>query len=135
MRLAIFSTSAALSVGLRQRRPIRLTASSPIIRLGMWENGMFPVLGLPKTATPEQVIKRTFEMIGFDKGHVTSYTILDMRQVRFVAACQTCTRGTRQDQFGEKIVLFKYVGPKVGWWTRVVDANRATIETSRTVNA
>ena len=94
------------------------TISDPIDRLavdysashGLWENGMYPILGLPETALPEQVIKRIFEMTGFDKGHVTNYRILKIRHVHIQGSLPDLyTTALVQTNFGEKIVLFKYV--------------------------
>lgn len=126
MRAILLSIFAVFLVGCA-------TTSNPIDHLvadfsashGLWENGMSPILGLPETALPEQVIKKTFEMTGFDKGHVTSYKILKIRQVRIQGSLpDVYTAVLVQTDFGEKIVLFKYVGPIVGWWSRVFDTNR-----------
>ena len=126
MKQSLTCLAVALLVGCA-------TTPDPIDRLvadfsashGLWENGVSPLLGLPETALPEQVIKRTFEMTGFDKGHVTSYKILKIRQVHIQGSLpDSYTAALIQTDFGEKIILFKYVGLTVGWRSRVFDANR-----------
>ncbi|MFA5393731.1 MAG: hypothetical protein WC081_05575 [Candidatus Ratteibacteria bacterium] len=98
----------------------RLTANYSASH-GLWENGAFPILDLPETTLPEQVIKRIFEMTGFDKGYVTNYRILKIRQVHIQGSLPDLyTAALVQTNFGEKIVLFKYEGS--GWWSRVCDA-------------
>lgn len=124
MRSTLFPLLAAFLVGCA-------TMPDPIDRLvagfsashGLWENGVFPVLGLSETVLPEQVIQRTFAMTGFEKGHVTSYKILKIRQVHIPGGLpDVYTAAIVRTDFGEKIVLFKYAGPTVGWWSRVYDA-------------
>jgi hypothetical protein len=106
------------------------TVSDPIERLvadfsasyGLWENGTFPMLGLPETASTDEVVAKTFKMTGFDKGQVTSYKILKIRQAHIRGSLPDLyTAVLVQTDFGEKIVLFKYVGSSVGWWSRVYD--------------
>ena len=71
------------------------------------------------------VIKRAFEMTGFDKGHVTNYKILEIRQVRIRGSLPDLyTAALVRTGVGEKIVLFQYQLPAFGWWSRIVDANR-----------
>lgn len=87
-----------------------------------WLSGAFPLLGLPETASPEQVIKRIFEKWDFDKkGFVTSYRILKIRQVHIRGSLPDLyTAALVQTNFGKKIVLFRYGGYE--WWSRVCDA-------------
>jgi hypothetical protein len=90
----------------------------------LWQNGSLPILDLPETASPEQVIERTLAMITFDKGHVTSYRISKVRQVHIRGSLPDLyTAALVQTNFGEKIVLLKYnVGARSPWWSRVYDA-------------
>jgi hypothetical protein len=105
--------------------PIDRLASDFSSSHGLWENGAFPMLGLPATASTEEVVAKTFKMTGFDKGHVTSYKILKIREIHIQGSLPDLyTAVLVQTDFGEKIVLFKYVGSSVGWWSRVYDANR-----------
>lgn len=126
VRLAVLALAAAIFVACK-------TPPDPIDHLvadfsksyGLWENGFFPSLGLPQTAPPEQVIKKTFQMTGFNNGHVSDYEILKTRQVRIPGSSQDLyTAAMVRTDLGEKIVMFKYDGPHVGWWSRIYDANR-----------
>jgi hypothetical protein len=93
---------------------------------GLWQNGLYPMLGLPESASPEQILERVFQKTGFDRGHVSSYKILEVRQVRIPGSLpDRYTAALVQTDLGEKIVLFKYDGQAAGgWWSRVYEANR-----------
>ena len=138
MRLVILPIIAIVMTGCALPPEPRVTASppaavaDPIDRLvadllssyGLWENGVFPILGLPETASTDEVVAKTFKMTGFDKGQVTSYKVLKIRQVHIRGSLPDLyTAVLVQTDFGEKIVLLKYVGASVGWWSRVYDAN------------
>lgn len=90
---------------------------------GLWENGLFPKLDLPASASTEQVVARVFQMTGFDKGRVENYHILEIRRVRIPwAGLDSYTAVLVDTELGKKIVLLKHEGPAVGWWSRVYDA-------------
>ncbi|MGA2867154.1 MAG: hypothetical protein ABSF95_21975 [Verrucomicrobiota bacterium] len=101
-----------------QRLVARLSSSH-----GLWQNGLFPKLDLPATASTEQVVSRVFQMSGFDKGHVTTHRILETRQVRIPGSLPDIYTAVLVDtDLGKKIVLLKHEGPAAGWWSRVYDA-------------
>jgi len=90
---------------------------------GMWENGDFPVLDLPQTASPEDVIKKRFSM-GLLIREAAHYQILKIRQIHIPIAeigSDLYTAVVVRLDSGDKIVLIKYCGPKIGWWSRVYD--------------
>ncbi|MBN1384176.1 MAG: hypothetical protein JW983_04750 [Elusimicrobia bacterium] len=88
----------------------------------LWQNGEYPILGLPKSASTEQVVAKVFKMTGFDKGHVTKYKILKVREVRITGSLpDVYTAVLVSTDFGNKIVLIRYDGPNLGWWSRVYD--------------
>jgi hypothetical protein len=107
-----------------------------------WQNGMAPILELPATASTDEVITRMFEKISFAEGRVTQYGILETRLVQIpdslpypspyyptVAAVKSSKRlpytymaALVRTDYGDKIVLLKYGGPRIGWWSRVYDA-------------
>lgn len=117
----------------------RAATSDPIDNLvadfsdshGLWSNGLFPSLNLPETALPEQVIKKNLEMSmpDFNKGNPTNYTILKIRHLQGGLPDAALV----QTGFGEKIVLFYYAGPTVGWWSRNYDASKYITDTQSAV--
>ena len=147
MRIALFLLLASLLAGCKtasiqpaltstQSETPQAVASDPIDLLvakllasgGMWQNGLFPVLGLPATATPEQVVSRYFSM-GLPSGQVPDYKILKIREVHIpitgMIAPDLYTAALLWTSTGEKILLFQYQGAAVGWWSRVYDAKTA----------
>jgi type IV pilus biogenesis protein CpaD/CtpE len=126
MRSALFVIIAALLAGCA-------TAPDPIDHLvadlssthGFWVNGLGMNVKLPKTASPEQVVEQVFQTATFEKGRVTSYKFLKVRQVHIqFYSPESYTAALVQTNFGEKIVLFKYEEDFGSWWNRVYDANR-----------
>jgi hypothetical protein len=90
---------------------------------GMWRNGISSPLGLPASAPTEQVVARAFRMNGFDKGHVKTYHILEIRQVAISETLPNpdVYKAVLVDaDLGKKIVILKY--ESWGWWSRAYDA-------------
>jgi hypothetical protein len=128
---SIFATIiAAMLVGCAT------AASDPIDQLvtnlsasHLWENGMFPDIKLPATASTEEVVTKIVAKTAFENAqhasvyNVTKFKILKIRRVRIPGSLpDQYTAVLIQTDFGERIVLFKYVGEAVGWWSRVYDA-------------
>jgi len=103
----------------------------------VWRNGMYPELRLPATAATDEVIARVFEMTSFQEGRAKGYRILETRLVQIsenlpytnIAAVRiseslpyTYIAALVRTEFGDKIVLLKYEGPRTGWWSRVYDS-------------
>ena len=81
---------------------------------GLWVNGLYPTLDLPRTATAEQVLTRMFERISFDRGKVTEFKLVQLRTIQLdQAPMQAALVDTNQ---GRKVVLFRW--EKSGWWSR-----------------
>jgi ankyrin repeat protein len=126
MRWSIIAFVAALLVAGCSSTP------DPIDRLvtelsstqGMWVNGYWQGVNLPKTATPKQVVEQYFKESYFDTGQVTNYTILKVRQVDIPYSNQHDLRTAvlAQTSFGEKIILLKSY--RDDWSCRAYDANR-----------
>ena len=91
-----------------------------------WTNGVFPAIKLPSTATTEQVVSEVFRMTGFDQGHVTSYKVMQTKDVQIPVGMplERYTAVLVQTNFGEKIALLKYEGGSSGWWSRVYDIEK-----------
>jgi hypothetical protein len=85
-----------------------------------WNNGLFPVLGLPATASTEEVVARVFRM---KEERIPK--ILEIRKVQIkdsLPADAIYTAVLIETDSGRKIVLLRYLPPAGGWWTRVYGA-------------
>ena len=100
------------------------TTPDPIDRLvagfssshGLWTRGLFPAIKLPGTASTDEVVAKVLE------GQVASYKILKARPVHIQGSLPDLyTAVLVQTNVGEKIVLFRYDGETVGWWSRIFD--------------
>jgi hypothetical protein len=86
----------------------------------MWSNGMFPVLGLPVSASIDQLVERVFEMTSFSAGPARDISIIVARKVRIPGALpDEYIAVSVSTDIGPMIVLLKYEGDRVGWWSRV----------------
>jgi hypothetical protein len=90
---------------------------------GLWLNGIYPILGLPATASTDEVIARMFEMTSFAEGRVKQYRILETRLVQ--VSGDTYIAALVRTELGDKIVLLRYAGTPMGWWSRVYDPRSA----------
>jgi hypothetical protein len=88
---------------------------------GLWQNGPFPRLDVPETASAEQVVRSVFEKISFDRGRVTAHRVLLVREVRIDSDSYTAV--LVDTNLGKKIVLFGR-GTTLRW-SRVYDAPTA----------
>lgn len=102
----------------------------------LWRNGHFADVKLPATASTDEVIAGMFEKLSLQEGQVSRFRVLETRLVRIpenVPYTNVPTTRTTQalhytyiaalvrTDYGDKIVLMKYEGPRVGWWSRVYD--------------
>jgi hypothetical protein len=88
-----------------------------------WQNGVFPVINLPETASPNEVIAQCFKMTGFNEGRIKTYKILETKTVRIPGSLPvTYTAALVDSDLGQKIVLIKHIQPD-HWWTRVYNAD------------
>ena len=95
---------------------------SRLSSLPMWENGTFPTLNLPATASTEQVVTRVFRMTGFDKQPVTNHRIIETCQVQIPSSFMGFYTAVLVDTpSGRKIVLLACQKSGAGWWSRVFD--------------
>lgn len=89
----------------------------------VWQNGMYPILGLPATASTDEVIARVFEMTSFQEGRAKRYRILETRLVQISEnLAYTYLAALVRTDFGDRIVLLKYGDSRTGWWSRVYDS-------------
>jgi hypothetical protein len=85
----------------------------------LWTNGLSPTLPLPKTASVEAVLAEMFQHVSFDPGPVTSHRILVTRRVHIGSEPEPYTAVLVDTNLGRKIVLLRYDGEELGWWSRV----------------
>jgi hypothetical protein len=121
MRSTFYFLIVALLVGCA-------TTPVPVDRLvkdlrsssGLWQNGTFPDINLPRTASTEEVLCKALE----GDRQVTNYSIVKVRHVSIHSDfLHLYTEVIVQTNLGEKIVLFKYEGQTHGfWWSRIYDA-------------
>lgn len=88
----------------------------------LWQNGAYPIILLPQSATSPEVIDQCIKMVGFDQGHIKTYKIIEIREIDIPNSYPPhhCAALIDSD-LGGKIVLFRYENPKIGWWSRVFD--------------
>ncbi|MDB6037127.1 MAG: hypothetical protein JWM99_968 [Verrucomicrobiales bacterium] len=90
---------------------------------GTWATGSFPHLHLAANATTDQVVSSVFQSTPLDLGPVTEHRILEVRHLVLRGdRSGVYTAALVDTDFGVKIVLMKYAGPTVGWWSHVYDA-------------
>ena len=89
----------------------------------MWKNGADSIR-VTQATTPEEVVSETLRMAKFEAGLMTSYQILDIREVHIP---DTCTAALVDTNLGRMIVLMQYVKEKGStpgyWWRRIYDAS------------
>lgn len=85
----------------------------------LWQNGTFPKIDLPQSASSGEVLRRMFELISFDAGKVTRHTVLAERDVKLGDASYKAL--VVDTDRGKQVVLMRFEGPQVGWWTRSYD--------------
>ncbi len=128
MRPFLVPILASLVVGCATKPdPIDRLVADYTATHGMWVNGEFPILGLPETASQEQVIKRALEMHDFSSDDVDSCKILKVRRIH-IPPTNRNDRGLFaalvQVNTGQKIVLFRWAG--IEWWSRICDAKSSS---------
>ena len=121
--LAGCSATQKSSVAVRQ--PIAADAqpvlSDPIDRVvarasesPFFMTGMFHGLDLPTSASSELVIARALALV---VPKVTSYKVLEIREVHVGSWKQPFTAAHVQTNLGEKVILFQKL--ENGWWQQV----------------
>jgi hypothetical protein len=112
----------------------RVAAADPIARLvdrlsashGLWQNGLFPSLGLTASASNEEILSRIFELYVCAEGRVFEHGIVEVRQIRIPGELPDLyTALLVETNLGRKIVILKFNGPVVDWWSRVYDPDAA----------
>jgi hypothetical protein len=85
---------------------------------GMGLNGEYPDISLPSDAKPNEVLTQAVKVFGFDQGHIQTYQIQNIRQVRLDT--EIYSAALVHSDLGKKIFLFKPERSNM-WWTRFYD--------------
>jgi hypothetical protein len=93
-------------------------ASSPL-----WENGLFPKIDLPPSADVGQIVAAVFGNGSSDHGRVMVPRIQRTRMVSI--ADREYQAAVVETNSGRKILLYRYQGPTIGWWTRIYEEDSA----------
>jgi hypothetical protein len=118
--------SAAAEQAAAKSDPITTLVEKISASRGLWLNGSYPILGLPASASADEVLARMFEMTSFAEGRVKQYRILETRLVQISGSPpNTCIAALVRTELGDKIVLLRYEGTPMGWWSRVYDPGSA----------
>jgi len=80
-----------------------------------WRRGIFSPISLPETAKPEEVIQAALHQY---RNQNLACVTLEIRKVKIgnlidYMAARVSIQST------EKVVLFRYEGEKIGWWSRI----------------
>ncbi|MBN2714028.1 MAG: hypothetical protein JXR97_16535 [Planctomycetes bacterium] len=106
------------------------TASDPIDKLvtslnasnGMWINGLALNIDLPASASPDVIFAAAIKLVGFDEGHIKTYRIQEVREVKLnTGQTESYSAALVDTDLGRKVFLFKReINNR--WWARVYDA-------------
>ena len=122
MRFTPFIIIAALMAGCATKPDSIDRLVSRLSSDHSWEQGDYCGLGLPATNSTEQVVSRVLAVSGSDKKHVTTYTILKVREVSIPGSLPGIYTAVLVDtDLGRKVVLLNRVGLDRDWWYRVFD--------------
>ena len=91
----------------------------------LWQNGIFSQIDLPANASTDEVVAKVIEMASFNEGKLTSYKIIKAKGVQIKGSPpDRYTAVLLQTNFGEKIILLKYIDSTAGWRGRVYDTKQ-----------
>jgi len=93
---------------------------------GLWLNGIIPHVPLPETATIGQVMEQVFKTTSLDDdGKILNFSILEIRQVYIDNISPIVSTAVLvRTNVGERIVILRYEGKKLGWWNRIYHIDR-----------
>lgn len=87
----------------------------------MWNNGTFPRIELPRTATTSEVVAAVLKKVSFDSGPAKTHRIVGTRSVTISPDPMPYDAVLLETDQGRKIMLLRYDSEAVGWWSRVFD--------------
>ena len=96
---------------------------------GLWLNGIYPKLNVPKDAPVEQVLREVFEKTSPPQGKVITFDIIEQREVtipivadRKMGPQEQYTAVRVKTNVGHKIVLMQQ--SRTDWWSRIYDGDQ-----------
>jgi hypothetical protein len=85
------------------------------------DDGGYPIIELPRNATPSQVAAQCINMTGFVGGRIKHYEIRAIEKVPSYDGEGDLTAVLIASDFGEKIIFMRYEAPGGRWWTHMYD--------------
>jgi hypothetical protein len=98
--------------------PIKMLVKKLNATNGMWGNGKFSQILLPKNAKPEEVVAQAIKY-----KRINTYQVREMRKVEINVSAgmiKPCTAVLVDSNLGTKILLFSYELNEL-WWSRWYD--------------
>jgi len=84
----------------------------------LWENGLHPIIHLPKTAKPEEVVAAYFAKTTDPKGKIKDFEILETQRVEIPGSLpDNYTAVWCGTEYGGRIILMRFISQEAGWWT------------------
>jgi hypothetical protein len=88
---------------------------------GLWLNGT-DAIDDSQAASPAEVVSQTFRKAKFQTGLMTSYHIMDIRNVRFGELQANYVAVLAETNLGQMIVLMRKSATQDHWWRRIYSA-------------
>lgn len=121
----------SLEAGQQQSDPVSRLLRKVIDPFGLWLNGTYPIIQLPSSATPREVLAESIKWHVFDKGHIEKYEVLEVRRgIKINAGIpfpEFSAVRIESDQ-GNQILLMYYQPETKFWWTRFYDTPEVAAE-------
>ncbi len=83
-----------------------------------WSNGAYPIIHLPQTAKPEEIVAAYFAKTTDPKGKIRVFEILQTKEIKIPGSLpDNYTAVWCGTEYGGRIILMKFLSPEAGWWT------------------
>jgi len=126
--LALFGLTAICRVSFGAPDPISNLVDE-VSKNHTWSNGAYPIIHLPKTAKPEEVITAYFANTTDPKGKIRDFEIQETREVKIPGSVpDNYIAVWCGPEYGGRIILMKFISPEARWWTMAFFARYYTQE-------
>ncbi len=99
----------------QNRNPIQTLLKTIDGQGGLWVNGISPNIPLPPSASAQEVAKKYFESVNYDRGKVKIFKILKSEKVKIDASNYEAI--LIDTEAGQKIIIMQFQ-KHIGWWTK-----------------